>query len=157
MPGMPSSFAIAVDINAPPDLVWRILRDVESWPEWTPTVTKVRLLDKGSLAVGSRAVISQPKLPPARWTVIHLDDRRRSFVWETRAPGMRLQADHSVEAVGGISRATLSIRFSGMLGPLFARLTRNLNHRYLALEAEGLRTRSESSPVPAPETRPASR
>jgi uncharacterized membrane protein len=140
---MPLDFRIAVDINAPPDRVWAVMRDVESWPEWTPTVKKIRRLDKGSLAVGSRALIWQPKLLPAKWRVTELDDSRKSFTWETRGPGMRLQARHWVEGAGNTSRATLSIQFSGLLGPLFARLTRNLNDRYLALEAKGLRERSE--------------
>ena len=56
---------------------------------------------------------------------------------------MRLQARHWVEETGKTSRATLSLQFSGLLGPLFARLTRNLNHRYLALEAKGLQERSQ--------------
>ena len=54
-------------------------------------------------------------------------------------------ARHSVEASEGGSRATLSLQFSGLLGPLVARLTRGLNERYLALEVRGLRTRSEGS------------
>jgi uncharacterized protein YndB with AHSA1/START domain len=128
---MPLDFRIAVDINAPPDRVWAVMRDVESWPEWTPSVKKIRRLDKGSLAVGSRAIIWQPKLPPAKWRVTELDDSRKSFTWETRGPGMRLQARHWVEAAGSTSRATLSIQFSGLLGPLFASLTRNLKDRYL--------------------------
>jgi uncharacterized membrane protein len=140
---MPLDFRIAVDINTPPDRVWAVIRDVESWPEWTPTVKKIRRLDKGSLAVGSRAIIWQPKLLPAKWRVTELDDSRKLFTWETRGPGMRLQARHWVEGAGNTSRATLSIQFSGLLGPLFARLTRNLNDRYLALEAKGLRERSE--------------
>ena len=140
---MPSEFRIAVDINAPPDRVWAVMRDVESWPEWTPTVKKIRRLDTSSLAVGSRAIIRQPKLPPAKWRVTELDESRKSFTWETRGPGMRLQSRHWVEGSGNTSRATLSIQFSGPLGPLFARLTRNLNNRYLALEAKGLREHSE--------------
>jgi hypothetical protein len=56
---------------------------------------------------------------------------------------MRLRARHWVEDNGRRSRATLSIQFSGFLGPLFARVTRKLNERYLALEAKGLRERSE--------------
>ena len=136
-------FRIEVAINAPPDSVWAVMRDIERWPEWTPTVRKVRRLDTRPLAVGSRAVILQPKLPPAKWKVTELDDARRSFTWETWGPGMRLQARHSVEGTGNTSRATLSIQFSGLLGPLFARVTRSLNHRYLALEAKGLKERSE--------------
>ncbi|MGD0136200.1 MAG: SRPBCC family protein [Bryobacteraceae bacterium] len=140
---MPLDFRITVDINVPADRVWAVIRDVESWPEWTPTVKKIRWLDKGSLAVGSSALIWQPKLLPAKWKVTELDDSQRSFTWETRGPGMRLYARHWVEGAGNTSRATLSIQFSGPLGPLFARLTRKLNDRYLALEAKGLRERSE--------------
>jgi uncharacterized membrane protein len=136
-------FRIDVAINAPPHCVWAVMRDIERWPEWTPTVRKVRRLDRGPLAVGSRALIWQPKLPPARWKVTELDDARRSFTWETWSPGMRLQARHSVEDTGNTSRATLSVEFSGLLGPLFARVTRSLNNRYLSLEARGLKERSE--------------
>ena len=138
-------FRITVNINAPAGQVWAVIRDVDSWPEWTPTVRKIRRLDKGSLAVGSRVLIWQPKLLPAKWRVTELDDSRKSFTWETRGPGMRLQARHWVEAMGGTSRATLSIQFSGLLGPLLASLTRKLNDRYLALEAKGLAERSEGS------------
>jgi uncharacterized membrane protein len=140
---VPLDFRMAVDINAPAERVWAVMRDVESWPEWTPTMKKIRWLDKGSLAVGSSALIWQPKLLPAKWKVTELDDSRKSFTWETRGPGMRLHARHWVEGAGNTSRATLSIQFSGPLGPLFERLTRKLNDRYLALEAKGLRERSE--------------
>ena len=37
----------------------------------------------------------------------------------------------------------LSIRYSGMFGDLLAYATRDLNNRYLALEANGLKQRSE--------------
>jgi hypothetical protein len=36
----------------------------------------------------------------------------------------------------------LSVRFAGLLGGLVARFTRELNERYLSLEAQGLRQRS---------------
>jgi hypothetical protein len=141
---MSLDFRITVDIDAPPDRVWAVMRDVEHWREWTPTVKKIQLLDPGSLAVGSRAIVWQPRFPPAKWKVIELDESRRSFTWETWSPGMRLEARHWVEDSGNGSRATLSIQFSGLLGPLFARLTRNINDRYLAIEARGLRERCEA-------------
>ena len=31
-----------IDIEAPVEQVWEVLREVERWPEWAPTVTSVR-------------------------------------------------------------------------------------------------------------------
>ena len=141
-----TDFQISVEINAPPDVVWAVMRDVERWPEWTPTVTSVRLLDHGPLKIGTRALIRQPELPPAKWKVTELDEPGRRFTWVSRGPGVLVVARHWVEARGAGSFATLSLRFSGVLAGLFARLTRSLNNRYLALEAKGLKQRSESGP-----------
>ena len=137
-------FGIGIEIDAPPDLVWSVMRDIDRWPEWTPTVTSIRKLGKGPLVVGSRLVIKQPKLPPSVWKLTVMDDKARSFDWTTGFPGMLLTASHRVEPTDGRSRAHLSIRFSGVFGPLFARLTKGINDGYLALEANGLKERSES-------------
>jgi len=136
-----TDFSITVDIAAPPDRVWAVMADVERWPEWTPTVTRIERLDRGPLAAGSRARIRQPKLPTAIWEVTELREGR-SFTWVTRSPGVLVTAKHGVEPVGQRTRATLSVGFSGPLGWLVARLTSGLNNRYLALEAQGLRERS---------------
>jgi uncharacterized membrane protein len=139
-----TDFSIEVEIQAPPELVWAVMRDVERWPEWTQTVTSIKLLDRGPLTVGSRAIIRQPKLPPAKWRVTELDEPRRSFAWASWGPGVRVIARHWVEACGQGSRATLSLRFSGILAGLFGYVTRGLNDRYLAIEAKGLKKRSET-------------
>jgi hypothetical protein len=57
-------FGIHVEIKAPAERVWAVMRDIERWPEWTPTVTKIGRIGDGALAVESRAVIWQPKLRP---------------------------------------------------------------------------------------------
>lgn len=136
-------FRIDVEIRAPAERVWAVMRDIERWPEWTPTVTRIQKIGSGPLAVGSRAVIRQPKLPPARWEITELEDENRTFTWITHGPGMRLTARHWVAITRDGSRASLSLQFSGPLGGLFACLTRSLNERYLALEANGLRQRAE--------------
>jgi hypothetical protein len=91
----------------------------------------------------TRALVRQPKLLPAQWQITELEDGR-SFTWITRAPGVLVTARHWVEGAANGSRATLSLDFSGPLGPLVARLTRGLNTRYLALEAQGLKKRAEA-------------
>jgi uncharacterized membrane protein len=132
-----------IDIQAPPDRVWAVVRDIEHWSEWTPTVISVRLLDPGPLAVGIRAIVRQPKLLPARWQITELDEGR-SFTWITRGPGIFVTARHSIEDASNSSRVMLSLDFSGPLGSLAARLTRGLNERYLAIEARGLKKRAEA-------------
>ena len=139
-----SRFTIAVDIPAPPEQVWAVIADVERWPEWTPSVTEIRRLDRGPLVVGSRARIRQPRLLPATWEVTELV-QGRGFTWVTRSPGVQVMAQHEVVPLGSGSRATLSVRFAGPLAALVARMTKGLNQRYLQLEADGLRARSVRS------------
>ena len=143
MAGDDKQFSISIGINAPADRVYEVMADTERWPEWTPSVKSIKRLDSGPFAVGSRAVIRQPKFPPALWTVTAIDGRR-SFTWMNRAPGIKVIAHHSIDANGDGSRATLSLRYEGLLAGLFSRLTRNISHRYLAWEAHGLKARAEN-------------
>jgi uncharacterized protein YndB with AHSA1/START domain len=136
------TFSISVDIQAPPPRVWAAMADVERWPEWTASVHSVERLDPGPLAVGSRARIRQPRLPPALWEVVAVDEGR-SFTWVSRGPGVRVTARHEVEPAAGGSRATLSLRFDGPFGGLLARVTSGINRRYLGMESSGLKRRSE--------------
>jgi uncharacterized membrane protein len=139
-----TDYSISVDISAPPERVWAVMIDGERWPEWTRSVTSVRRLDTGPLRVGSRARIRQPRVPPAVWRVTQLDDGR-SFTWVSGSALARATARHSVERTAAGSRATLSVSYSGLLGRVVGRLTRDLNDRYLALEASGLKARSEGT------------
>ena len=135
-------FEVTVDIAAPPEIVWAIMTDAARWHEWTPSVTSIRLLDVGPLRVGSRALFRQPRFPPARWTVTALEPGR-SFTWKSGAPGMWVHAHHSVVPAPAGSRARLSVKYEGFVGQLLGRLTRTITERYLALERDGLKRRSE--------------
>jgi hypothetical protein len=134
------SFSRAVEIPAPPSLVWSIMADVSRWPEWTPSVSRVTLLSTDQLSVGSRVRIFQPKLPSAVWRVTELNSGA-NFTWVSRAPGVTVRARHVVEPIDIGARAKLSINYEGLLGGLLARWVGDLNERYLALEAEGLKKR----------------
>ena len=135
-------FEITIDIAAPPQRVWNVTADVERWPEWTESVLSVRRLDDGKFRVGSRARIRQPKFLPALWEVTQLDEGR-SFTWVTRSPGLRATGHHSVTPIAGGSRATLSVKYSGAMAGLVAKLLAGTTERFLTLEANGLKKRSE--------------
>jgi hypothetical protein len=133
----------SVDIDAPADLVWDVFTDVENWPGWTSSVTRLTGLDGPQIAVGRRFAIKQPRMPRLVWTVTEVVPGA-SWTWVQRSPGGLTSARHEVSAVGGnatLVRQELDQR--GVLGSLVGVLMRQMTQRYLALEAQGLKARSE--------------
>ena len=135
-------FQTTIDIAAPPEIVWAVMSDVERWHEWTASVRGIRKLDEGQIRPGSRMLIRQPKFPPALWIVEEVQPAR-GFKSTSGAPGLRVHAHHTIEPTSVGSRVTLGLDYSGWLGRLLARSTRAITERYLAMEAEGLKRRSE--------------
>ncbi len=133
----------SISINADQASVWKVLSDVAHWSEWTPTVSKVEILDQPELKLNNHYKVFQPKLQPAVWTVTTLVPPS-SFVWESRMPGMHMVAEHIVKAVNANqANVTLSFAFNGFLGEIMGRLYRNMVESYIATEAQSLKKRVE--------------
>jgi uncharacterized protein YndB with AHSA1/START domain len=133
-----------IDIDAPPQRVWEVMTDVERWPVWTASVTSVKLTERGALRVGARARIQQPRLPAVTWEVTELVPGR-SFTWAARSRGAETVASHRIESDSPArSRVTLTIESSGPIARLIAPLISGLTRRYVAMEAQGLKQRSET-------------
>ncbi len=134
----------SVAIEAPADLVWEVFTDVEHWPDWTASVTELRGLDGPQLAVGTRFEIRQPRMPRLVWTVTDLEPGS-SWTWVQRSPGSVTSARHEVAPVtagGTVVRQELAQR--GVVGAVVGLLIRPTTRRYLAMEAQGLKARSEA-------------
>jgi uncharacterized membrane protein len=132
----------AVEISAPPERVWEVMTDVERWPSWTASVTSVTRLDDGPLRVGARARIRQPRLSETTWTVTELRPGE-SFTWVATSPGVRITAEHQVRPAPSGAVVTLSVTQEGLLARLMSPFLAGLTDRYLAMEAAGLKARSE--------------
>lgn len=50
---MAATFRTTTDIDAPPEVVWRHLCDLDRWPEWMNGLVAVERTDQGELGVGS--------------------------------------------------------------------------------------------------------
>ncbi|HEX7745925.1 MAG TPA: SRPBCC family protein [Micromonosporaceae bacterium] len=130
-------------IAAPVAAVWKVLLDVERWPDWTPTVTSARWLDPGGMRPGARVRLTQPKLGTAVWTVTDVQPGR-SFVWIRRSPGVATLGDHVLTDGPGGTSVTLGIEHSGPLAGLARLLTDRLTRRYVETEAHSLKAHCEA-------------
>lgn len=133
----------SVKIDAPAPIVWDVFADVERWPEWTASVERIVALDGPGIEVGRRFEIKQPRLPNLVWEVTEVDPGV-SWTWRQRSTGGTTLARHEVLAQGG-DRTLVGqgIDQRGPVGVVVGVLMRRLTKRYLTLEAQGLKKRSE--------------
>jgi len=136
-------FEASIEVAAPAQHVFDVYSDVERWPEWTDSVTSVQRLDDGPLRVGSRARISQPRLPTAEWEVVELVPGL-SFSWTARGPGIKTTGRHLITGGEGPVTVTAALEQAGLLGPVLGLLTKGLTERYLQMEVRGLKARCEA-------------
>jgi hypothetical protein len=103
-----------VHIDAPPARVWEVMRDVERWPEWTPSAINVERHDDGELRVGSAATLElRGASPTARWVVTQLEEGRG--FWWVSSPRFRpsVAGGHEVAPDGAGSVANAASSFFG--------------------------------------------
>jgi len=133
----------SVEIDAPAQLVWEVFSDVQRWPEWTASVTSLVGKDGANLAVGKRFSIKQPGMSKLVWKVTEID-HGSSWTWVQRSPGVLVTARHWVTAQpGGRTHVRQQLEQRGVLGALVGRMMIKKTKRFLELEAQGLKARSE--------------
>jgi uncharacterized protein YndB with AHSA1/START domain len=92
-----------VEIDAPPDLVWSVLTDFPSYPEWNPYTVRV----EATLELGARAVLHLPD--PARpgrtfetveWISVVEPPRHLQYNTGSEIPGIHAVRDQWIEDLG---------------------------------------------------------
>lgn len=136
------SYTTSVSIAAPLEMVYAVLANIRTWPQWSPTMDAVECRDLGPIHPGTTALVRQPGLRPATWEVDVVEPNRR-FLWHMGAPGYRIEADHELAPHPDGIVARLSVEMSGPLSGLvwvgFGRKIR----RYVDMEAAALKRRCE--------------
>lgn len=138
-----TQFSTSITINASQDAIWNVLSNVANWQEWTPTVTKVEVMNAPELKLGNRYKVIQPKLQPVVWTITELNSA--NFTWESKSPGMHMVAEHVVKSVNANqSEVTLTFAFNGWLGNLIGKMYGKMTEDYIQTEAQSLKKRVET-------------
>lgn len=128
---------VTTTVDAPAELVWRTVKDVEKWPEWTPTMIEIHL-DGDELRSGSTATVRQPKQPVRTWTVTELTEGR-SFTWASAGRGLRMSADHVVTEKDGRTTVLLTFSIAGPMAPFAGLLAGKLILQAITTEAASLK------------------
>jgi hypothetical protein len=116
--------------------------DLESWPEWTRSMTSIKRLDSGKFGLGSEVRIQQPKLRTLVWRVSEFVEGR-VFAWEAQSSGLYIRAGHEVQLKDRGSIVILTVHQSGWLAPLINLFYGKLTRNYMKMEAQGLKRRVE--------------
>jgi uncharacterized membrane protein len=133
----------SIEIDAPAGLVWDVFADVERWAEWTASIDRIVALDGPGIAVGKRFAIKQPRFPKLVWEVTEVAEGV-SWTWRQRSPGGTTLATHEVVPLDdGRTLVRQRIDQRGPVGAAVGLLSRRLTRRYMELEAQGLKARSE--------------
>jgi len=128
---------------ARPDIVWRVLADVEHWPEWTPTVVEIKSLGNNGLRVGARYRVIQPKLRPAVYEVTECVPNQ-TFTWVQKLRGGSMIGGHRLSFCDGATEVELSFTAKGLFANILGKMFSKLISDYVATEAQSLKTRCDS-------------
>lgn len=128
----------AIDVPAPPAVVWAVLTDTDAYPEWN-TLLSIR----GELAVGETVAVrlSTPGLPTVPFEPeITAVDPDRALRWRSRLFGVTAEHAFLLEPLAdGGTRFVQTEQFSGpMAGPVVRRLERRIRRGFQQMNV-GLR------------------
>ncbi|MBI2735827.1 MAG: SRPBCC domain-containing protein [Rhodospirillales bacterium] len=118
---MTRRIATAIDIDAPAAVVWRVLVDFSSYPEWNPFIRRIN----GEAKVGSRLEVTvQPanRKPMTFRPTVRMAEPDRELRWLGRVllPGI-FDGEHAfiIEPRAGGCRLRHEETFRGILVPAF--------------------------------------
>ncbi|MFF5025292.1 SRPBCC family protein [Streptomyces collinus] len=131
-----------VEVEVSTHALWRVVAEVERWPEFIPTMRRVERLDGKELGRGSLVRIAQPRMPVLTWRVTEWTPGR-SFTWQSASGGVITTATHVVRPRGDASFLTLGIDQMGFLAPLVGLLMGRQTRRYVEVEAMRTKSRAE--------------
>ncbi|MFI5506473.1 SRPBCC family protein [Mycobacterium sp. NPDC051804] len=91
-------------VAARPEAVWRVLVDLDAWPQWGPSVQRAELTEPGALKLGSRGRVWTPFGVALPFTITEFEENR---CWAWQVAGVPA-THHGVEATDGGCRAWMS-------------------------------------------------
>jgi hypothetical protein len=104
-------FEHSIETRASTEAIWRLYRDVSTWPSWDEGIEAVEL--HGDLEPGAQGILTPAGQEPLPFRVVEATPER-GFVDETAAPGAVLRFIHRLQPLdGGGTRITHRVEIDG--------------------------------------------
>ena len=135
-------FSASVEINASPEKTWSLLKNIEEWPKWVPSLKKIEKVSGEPLGKGSKVLVVAKSLIKVNllMTVTEFVAGQR-VVMEGRVLGVRMVRFYELEPVSGRARLTAGGEVTGLLSFLVRRGGQRLSEEIvqaLKKKVEGL-------------------
>ena len=116
-------FSASVEINAAPEKAWALVKNVEEWPSWIPSLKKIEKVCEGPLGVGSQVlVVAKSAITVNLLMTITEFVPGRSVVMEGKVLGVRMKRYYEMEPVAqNKAKLTAGGEVSGLLAFLVRR------------------------------------
>lgn len=130
-------------IDAPVEQIWKLYADMNNWAKWDPD-TKASALDGSKFETGATGWHQSPTGPKTPLSLVSVVVNE-SFLVETRSPLSKIQYDHHlVERDDGVE-VIHTLRFLGLLGPLWGRTIGKIIYQGMPQTLGGLKKKAEQS------------
>jgi uncharacterized membrane protein len=116
-------FESSIEINAPVNKVWALIDKLEEWPQWMPSIKKIKRVSQGPLTVGSQLSVTAKVsglIVKLLMTITQLVAERR-VVLEGKVLGTKLKRFYALEPANGKTKVTIGGDVSGPLARLACR------------------------------------
>jgi uncharacterized protein YndB with AHSA1/START domain len=133
----------SLETSAPPDRVWRVWSDVNSWPEWNPDMKESRL--DGPLQVGTRGMINTRSGGKHDVVVTHFEAGKSFELESTALPMTRMAIRATVTPAGGGTRLTQGFEPRGLLAPIVGPMMGGMILKTFSSVLAGLARRAETA------------
>jgi carbon monoxide dehydrogenase subunit G len=139
-------FSASVEINTTSEKAWALVKNVEEWPSWIPSLKKIEKVTKGPMDVGSRVLVVARSLITVNllMTITEFVPGRR-VVMEGKVLGVKMTRYYEMEPVAqNKAKLTAGGEVSGLLAFLVRRGGQKLSEEIvqaLKKKVEGTRVR----------------
>jgi hypothetical protein len=104
-----TQFSVAT--SAPPEVIWQLFRDVDSWQSWNAGIESLQI--DGPFAPGTWFTMKPPGQDALRSCLVEVRENE-CFTDETRVGDLTVRVEHRIERLGpGSTRVTYSVKAEG--------------------------------------------